>query len=521
MPSLKRLNRTAVIFAVIGSSVISAAAEVTLTEVTPEQVVFQWELTGYQLVTEMQNGSRATRVLCPDANSELKIADGWAVPGYTFHVGLPPGGRATATLTVLETETARASDPLVRAAAEDAAVRLAQPNLSVAEMARFGRLQAARFRLVPFVYDGGSVRVLKRARVTVTVHGNTAYAGGIARPTHFDPILRRTMLNYEAARAWRAPGPSVALRKSQRAAYPVPGRGEVLAFTIGDGHNGLNEGTTEENGLVRIAGSDVAAVLGSGIDMDKVALLAAVKGELLSDVPDESEGAPLRLVRIPLLRVDTDGDGRLDGSDSFVAWVTGGCDWRFNEASSTFGYQLNPYDDYRRYWLVYDADNALTMDTAGLSGLVAQRTVDHFTDRLYVKRSRIKPSDGRTATLSWAWEKLTSANHTGTYTLPVVDPDPDSTGRLLVAFKTVKGTDDFSMSFGGESVCSGCSRSQWYDVDSWQDNTVEIRYYGGASTESCAEVEHFELEYSRRLDMNGRDRMTVFSPCLLYTLRAH
>jgi len=56
------------------------------------------------------------------------------------------------------------------------------------------------------------------------------------------------------------------------AAFPLSPERTLAMFKVGDGHSGYSEGMVEENGLVRITGASISAVLGSGLNIDRVAV---------------------------------------------------------------------------------------------------------------------------------------------------------------------------------------------------------------------------------------------------------
>ena len=82
------------------------------------------------------------------------------------------------------------------------------------------------------------------------------------------------------------------------------------------------------------------------------------------------------------MRFDLGGDGRLDDSDYLMAYVTGASDWAFDSAGRRYRYDLDRYDDFRTYWLVYETDDSLANISKYQSGGTAARTVTDFTDYL-------------------------------------------------------------------------------------------------------------------------------------------
>jgi len=292
---------------------MGAAAEkpITVQESSRERVVFTWKLSSYSASTVRADNGAATELSSPDANVEIGAVGETIVPGRSFHVGLPPGGRATVSVVPLEVATRPLQHPPTRRDSSAnpelyRTIQFDQPWVSRGAPARFGRLGAAAYVLRPFVWDeaAGVLRVLKRARVEVRFSGEThAYAPPSGGP--YEPVLRRLLLNYDIARMWRTPAVSSSLRKAARDEYPLRPSRTLAWFEIGDGHSGLNETTTNENGLVRISGQSITAVLGNNLAIERVALWAAQMGELPWSPPEPAE-VPSRLVRIPVMRFDVD-----------------------------------------------------------------------------------------------------------------------------------------------------------------------------------------------------------------------
>ena len=73
-------------------------------------------------------------------------------------------------------------------------------------------------------------------------------------------MLQKLILNYQVAAGWAAAAP--AAKRAAVKEYPLKTTQTMVSFAVGDGHSGFNEGTIDENGMIRIRASDIVRLLG-------------------------------------------------------------------------------------------------------------------------------------------------------------------------------------------------------------------------------------------------------------------
>lgn len=433
-PAVIHIVRLCLGTAVIVVSAMNAAAGLRVTASTDQRMTMDWTMESF----EANEGPGGIWLSTPDANTELREPGTSAAPVHVFHVGVPPLGWARVTVVPLEVTTRVLTRPLATIALDTSHARRApvprflQAWMSAGERVTVGPLRAMYYVLNPFRYDDRTrtLSVLKRARVEVTIDRGAPAATTTVGTTGFTPVLKKTILNYDRARAWAPAPPTRSMRKAQARSALDP-RLPLATFRIGDGTSGLNEGLTEENGLVRLTGSAIGSALGQNLEIHRIALYAAVKGELSRTVPDVAAGVEPSIVEIPVLRFDLNGDGRMGTEDYLVAWVTGASDWRYNAGLGDHQFVLNRYTDYRTYWLAYRPDSAATMRTH-TQPAAASTVTTSVAGRTYLKRSRLMPEDGREGTIDWVWERLTTNAPSMSVDVPMQTVDTSVAGSLTV-----------------------------------------------------------------------------------------
>jgi hypothetical protein len=321
------------------NSAAEARPALRLLESDEHGMVLELVTPAFQVQQSVADDGPCTR-LAVDGYGETEVA-GWpALPVRGAMVGIPP--QAALTLTVLEADTTvvpRRYDlcPVPRVVIEgdasrsegygnmetvrDAAAYAADalyPS-SLAELASTGFIRSQRvaeLRFHPFQYNPVSGEVQHNRRIRVRLEfapGESQLPPGTAAVEEgsFEDTLRRTLLNYDAARSWRARPQPLLLQSA------VPSQDQPAYKVLVD-----------QDGIYRITPADLLA---AGVDVGSI-------------VPRtfqlHNQGQEVALY------VTGEGDGSFDDGDSL----------RF------YGQKMNTrYTDTNVYWLTWGAGDGARM----------------------------------------------------------------------------------------------------------------------------------------------------------------
>ena len=337
----------------------------------------------------------------------------------------------------------------------------------------------------------------------------------LALGSDYQKMLSRVVLNFDVAGNWVVSAPGMPKRKVA-GEFPLAPSKPMITFTIGDGHDGINEGTINENGIVKISGGDLLKLLGSPLQISQLACYGSHKGELpvptpgIADLPD---GA----MEIPLMRFDLNQNGMVDSGDYVLLYVTGASDWAFDTAGRQYYYNLDRFEDYRHYWLfAKQAGAPLAFQRMPVVNGAASVTLTSFQNHILFKKSlslSIKggdPTKGQEGGLDWIWQNLTPNMPNFEYQVTLAFGGYFKPGVNENSFRP--GANDagipMNASFSNVPVCTTCQLSAWNAFKYSGDQTVRINISG----DSSMELAQLEFKYTTRLDMSNTNGMTVFSP---------
>ena len=360
---------------------------IRIIENTSRRFSFEWSLDSLAVT---QNPKTGSRISFSGENVDLGENAEPVIPGYSFYIGVPQSGEASVRFSALSVRTILLSQPLEKRTLDPGAAKrypdlhFSNPWISDARYCRLWRLRCGRFVLRPFQYDpdAKSLRVLYKGECDVEfppsgVGPRPAIAAQVQR------MLKNLMLNWERAISW-AQQPALAKRAAV-SQFPLSAGKTSLRFKVGDGHSGFNEGTTNENGLIRIRGADIVAALGKNIAISQISLYASYRGEMPLKAPD-SASFPDGMREVPVLRFDVNNNGLLDSSDYILAYVSGASDWVYDGQNGRYVFSLNRYDDYRRYWICQNtAAKGLSLEKTAPLPAVAGDVITSFRSHLLLK----------------------------------------------------------------------------------------------------------------------------------------
>jgi hypothetical protein len=501
-------------------TLIPCSAAITVTENNENKYSFIWESKEYSVDPIQQGGSSLTRIQSGAANIDLGEAGEPAIPGYSFHVGIGPLGRGSISFVPLEVKTIHLDYPLAKrdgtpGLAQQPHIQFADPWISSGSLTRLGQLRAEQYVLRLFLYDEKTMtlRILVRAACIIQLPPIVSPTQTLNTASEYNQIVRNLVLNYSTAQRWGIPRPSGKLARKSSVQFPFTAGTRFIKFSIGDGHDNFNEGTTIENGILQIPGQEILSNLGvSSVPINQIALFGSVKGELSMAMPDTAH-FPEGFVQLPLLRIDENHDGNLGTSDKLLAYVTGNSDWAFDTIDSEFKFRLNRYDDYRHYWIAIQPLAAISMPQFNCTTTTVSQTRSSSPYYLCIKKSRIMPSDGREGTIDWIWEKLSAVNPQLSYSLDATYIDHDSTGFIQVTSGRIADYSHVDILVGGIAIDTpSFGASRWYTVpkESWNQPEIRITYNGAGGANH--EIADIQVCYQQRLSMAGRNALMAYSP---------
>ena len=496
---------------------LSAAIQVN--ENTINRFSFTWSMDELSVADSIGG---AAVISFKNQNVELGDSGQPIIPAYSFYVGIPPQGNVQIQCTPLSVQTLTLKKDLSvvktgKGHSRYPDLTFSDPWLSNGRPARFGAIRGLQCILKPFSYDGKThtLRVLKRATCIVSFPPSSPVSVGVAaNQSDYNQMLTGLILNYSIAKTWPMPT-TLSKRTIAGFSFPLSPNSPLLSFTIGDGHDGYNEGTTLENGLVKIPG-DSLRKLGQSVLMSQVACFASYKGEMPVTAPDIS-ALPDGISEIPMLRVDVNGNGIVDPEDYVVAYVTGSSDWAWDSAARSYTYNLDRYSDYRRYWItIKQSGAALTPQPLAKTTAPGAAITSFVNHILYRQPEKISFKGGNVdggefSGLDWRWLLFKPFQPPFAFQLQLPNIDTAFPARMQITFGAVNSSAGINATFSTAPVCSTCQPSGWYDFQYSGGQTLRLGP-DNMNSGDYIEIWGLEFKYITDLDMAGKSRLTVFSP---------
>ena len=503
-------------------------AGIQVSENTTSRLSFIWEMENVGVADSSGNGAS---VWFKNQNVDLGDSGEAAMPGFSFYVGIPPQGAITIQWTPLQTRTIALRHAMRKRLGPKGIKRLpdlhfADQWLSTPRAAVFGKLRANQFIVKPFLYDEktNSLTVLEKASCVVTFPASPRQSGGgVSRPSDYQRMLSKLLINYDIASSWSiAPAGGSLGKRAMAPQFPLsPGGQSLGAFSIGDGHDSINEATINENGMIKLSGSSLIGLFGTGVSWNRLACYASYKGELPATAPDILT-LPDGITEVPLLRCDLNNNGVVDSGDYAFFYGTGSSDWAFDTATHQFQFKLDRYEDSRHYWLsLKPTGNALTLQSMAPLSAPASSVRTSFLNRIRFKNPQEislaggDPAHGQEGGLDWIWARLLSSAPPFQYQVNLPQVDTASPVSMNFYLTDLIGSLVVHAAFGGIPVCDTCSSSGWHTFVYGGDHTARIsgsKFYDDPTTHSSIAIEAIDFKYSSKLDMAGALAMTVFSP---------
>ena len=486
---------------------VSISAQIKVIENNNSKFTFSWELDNFDTISVEKNEKKVISLSFSGENMLIGEVGQPAIPGFSMLLGTPPEGHADVSFSPQEIKTLKLTSPLMRVFSSLDETR--QPDLNFSSVwisdpmySKTGNIKTVQFVIKPFVYDSALniIKVLTKATCTINFPRYISNPVSSSFRSDFDRMMNNLLWNYQIARGWS----ERKLQKKAAKSFPLE-PDEAYLFKIGDGHTGINEATTNENGIVKITGSKILDLFGR-ISINQVALFGSLKGELSVEIPTENK-IPDGVIEIPLMRVDKNSNGMVDNEDFFLAYVTGASDWVYEDSINDFVFRLDRYDDYRHYWLCRKSVNGSSMKKYNQIDEPGD-TLRNFVNRIKFKRSVQEPykNDGG---LDWIWAKLTPPNPSFEYGIQLPGLDKNYGGTIRLNKRGINGGGADILI--GKQIFEDCNNDTEYEVDRWDDKRLRINLVAPYDT-SNTELVSFQVKYKRKLEATGSDKFNVFSP---------
>ncbi|MCX7727661.1 MAG: hypothetical protein N2053_12540, partial [Chitinispirillaceae bacterium] len=439
------------------------SGNVIVTESTKERLTFTWSLSQIDTISFLSGEDRVTSISFKYSNTFTGEDGEIVLPGYSLNVGVPYEGEISVEFTPLEFKTIRLNYPPfkskeIREEEDRTPVNFYNRWVSSPSYFFLRSQRVANIIIRPVSYDdvSGNLIYITKAIGTIRFPKSNYRLLAFSRYNEFESMLKSLLLNYDIAMGWREMNRLYKRKVSEP--FPISFDKKVFYFRIGDGFEGFNEATINENGLVKIEGKKIRELFGE-IGIKKVKLYASLKGVLPIQLKSNS-GIPSGVKEIPLLRVDKNGNGIVDNEDYFLAYVTGASDW---EQDTYYGYgkmEVDPYDDYRTYWLTTSMEDGLTIGVGEKIEASWDKDYDRYTERIQFQRSLL-PTDDKNDR-DFVWKVLSNAQPHFEYKLSLPGIVAVDSGRFFVMGE--KRGVDINIMLGGKEVCTSCDLNNSYPI---------------------------------------------------------
>jgi hypothetical protein len=482
-------------------------AQITVLENSAERFTFTWKINGIDTTSKVVKGVQYNVLTFKGQNSVINDQNSISLPAYSLFLGVPQRGNVEMSLIPGEVSNLQLPNPLHENGnnRNNEYYFLYSPWISDPVYSYFGDYRTAQFLVRPVQYDPVSkvCKILLSGTVTLTFPQSSKR---VSSKKSF-PMLSSIVKNYDVAQYWQGID---GLKKKKAENYPIPRNTKMWTFKIGDGNSDLREGTTKENGLIKITGKKLIQLFGPGaVTINSIALFGSNKFALSEEVPDLGE-IPHGIKDIPLVWQDDNKNGLVDSSDYCLTYATGTSDWRYD--TGEFVYQVNRYSDYRTYWLVQKTTGASGMPAFSQPTELSIDTLDNFTNYAYYKNSALPSEESEEGVLRWMWKKFTTAQpyfQTAISDLPLLDPAFPG----IINCNFFPGGSDFKISLGNTGsdsvVCNSCNDS--IVINNW-DRKIMTFEYTSTNKNAHAELHDITVKFKSKskLDLVNQ-KFTLFS----------
>jgi len=490
-------------------AVIKLSAQIQISESSTDRYVFSWNLEKYEIVT--QNSEPHSGIFFPGANTELGEDGEAIIPGYSIVLGVPPEGEIRVNFNSEMVKTIALEKPLLKhknpSKKRQPHINFKNPWICEPVYSTIQGMRTAHLIIRPFIYDEKSnvIKVLQNASCTIEFPSKPVFSYPSVSTSCGKSILNNVVDNFPVAQRWYAE------RKMSKVAlntFPLAYGQKTYRFRIGDGAAGFKEMTTEENGILLIPGDSIIRNFGEQ-KTDAVVLYASYKGELPNGTLDITD-IPSGLVEVPLMRIDKNRNTFVDSDDYFLAFVTGSSDWTF-ENSGVYGFRLDRYDDYRKYWLTVSSGGKGATTNPMIKPTIQADTISTVENRILFYDARgTDQITGNEGGLCWRWGKEITRSNGLIFSMSLPGLDTSQGGFISIVPEYYA----FRVSLGNILI----RENYGYPVAKWENLVMSVSV---GSDEDTIDLQKIQVNYKRKLIVGNDGKLEFFSPAesLVYTYK--
>jgi hypothetical protein len=264
-------------------------AQVTVIESSRDRLVFDWNIDSIDTVSINSGNDWYTIPSFKGQNTVIGSYHTPIAPGQSFFVGVPQHGDVNVTIDPIKVVSMHFANPIKLQTDSSRQIPLDFQSQWICNplYSNIGSFRTAQLVLKPFLYNAltGNSTVMLSGRVTIEFPISTG-SGTVSSDSRFSQMMKKMLLNYSVAQSW---GSGRKLSKKMVENYPLSESQKMVYFEIGDGHAELNEGTINENGIVKIPADSIYRSFGTTpqILISRVALFSSFKGALPEECPQK------------------------------------------------------------------------------------------------------------------------------------------------------------------------------------------------------------------------------------------
>ncbi|HEX3020539.1 MAG TPA: C25 family cysteine peptidase, partial [Chitinispirillaceae bacterium] len=197
----------------------------------------------------------------------------------------------------------------------------------------------------------------------------------------------------------------------------------------------------------------------------------------------------------------------VDSDDYFLAFVTGASDWFFIH-NREYSFNLDRYDDYRKYWLTVSNGGGMSVNSFPACS-VGGDTISSVENGIIFGKNSLQTL-GNEGGLEWCWFKLSDAS---SFDFPLQLPGLDTSFGGSVTVKCPGGT-SISMDVSLDEPL--VSLNGVYTINRWGNRSLKI-----LSKANDLEIQNINVKYKRKLVVGDAGKLEIFSPVdtILYTYK--
>lgn len=524
-------------FAVLFFFVFTTLGAVDVISDNSKELVFEYSLNKYEISTDTVNGQQITSIDFAGSDEFATDARGYRIPYKSFISGIPLDGNVELYLEPLETKVIKLNSNLLKS--EDSTHVMDHRGLWLTSerYMTLRDMRAVKFYITPFVYNekNKTLNILLKSRIRLVFPSVSRKGTGakIKEGGDYEQMLKSIMLNYNTAQNFRK-----GMVRGRRSLSPLSTSANMVSFKISDGIKGFNETTDNENGIMKVAASDLLSVFGSSVYINSIAVYAANREELAFSVPDPST-IPTGVEEVPVMRVDVNGNSLFDGSDYLLFYVSSLSDWitkkdtveiTLDDSTTVdsivykIDFNLNRLSQDRTYWIL-NSGGTKSIDlysSANISDTIIRDTTYNCWKRIrYREVTKYLSTNGARAEteggIDWVWDKLNESNRHFSFNADLNFSDINKSANGFISIGDgYKGSDTLVLRMAGDTI----ELNSNYDgvISNWPDSADVNRSVLDLSMTSNTlndraffEVSYIDFTYNSPISLKTSSKVRFFA----------